>query len=92
MISGIEDLARAYSKKHGCTIAEAKDSMKKALDVMTDAIAEGGVCYIGNFTIETAVRKERVGRNPLTKEEYTIPSTVGLRIRCGKFLKSRLNS
>lgn len=91
MMSGIEDLARAYSKKHGCSISEAKELMRKALDIVTDAIAEGGVSYIGNFTIESIVRKERIGRNPLTKEEYTIPSTVGLRIRCGKFLKKRLN-
>lgn len=91
MISGIKDLARAYSKKHGCSISEAEDLMKKALTVFTDAIVEGGVSYIGNFTIESVVRKERVGRNPATKEQYTIPATVGLRIRCGKFLKSRLN-
>lgn len=92
MISGIEDLARAYAKKHSCSIAEAKESMKKALDVVTDAIVEGGIAYIGNFTIETVQRKERIGRNPLTKEEFPIPATIGLRIRCGKFLKSRLNS
>ena len=91
MISGIEDLARAYSKKHGCSIAEAKICMKKALDVVADALVEGGVSYIGNFTIESVKRKERIGRNPLTKEEFPIPSTVGLRIRCGKFLKERLN-
>lgn len=91
MISGIEDLARAYSKKHGCSISEAKDLMKKALDVVTDAIVDGGICNMGNFTIETVQRKERIGRNPLTKEEYTIPATYSLRIRCGKFLKKRLN-
>ena len=92
MISGIKDLARAYSKKHGCSISEAEGLMKKALDVITDAIIDGGVSYMGNFTIETALRKERIGRNPLTKEEFTIPATVGLRIKCGKFLKSRLNT
>ena len=91
MISGIKDLARAYSKKHGCSIAEAEDLMKKALNVVTDAIVDGGVSYIGNFTIEAVERKERIGRNPATKEEFTIPSTISLRIRCGKFLKNRLN-
>ena len=91
MISGIEDLARAYAKKHGCSISEAKDLMKKALDVVTDAIVDGGVSYLGNFTIEAVRRKERIGRNPATNEEFTIPSVVGIRIRCGKFLKSRLN-
>lgn len=91
MISGIKDLARAYSKKYGCTISEAEDLMKKSLGVITDAIADGGVSYIGNFTIKTVARSERTGRNPLTKEEFTIPAHTGLKITCGKFLKSRLN-
>ena len=92
MISGIRDLARDYSKKHNCSISEAEDLMKKALCVITDAIEDGGVSYIGNFTIETVQRKERTGRNPLTKEEFNIPATIGLRIKCGKLLKQRLNS
>lgn len=92
MISGIKDLSRAYAKKHNCTIAEAESLMKKALDVITDAISEGGVSYIGNFTIETVQRKERIGRNPATKEEFIIPATLGLRVKCGKLLKHRLNS
>ena len=92
-MSGIKDLARAYAKKHNCSIAEAEDLVKKTLDIITDAIAEdGGVAYIGNFTIECVQRKERIGRNPATKEEFTIPANVGLRIRCGKLLKQRLNS
>lgn len=91
-MSGIKDLARAYSKKHGCSISEAEILMKKAVEVITDAIAEGGVSIIGNFTIETVQRKERIGRNPATKEEFPIPATIGLRIRCGKLLKKRLNS
>lgn len=91
MISGIKDLSKAYAKRYGCTIAEAEESMKKALGVITDAIVDGGVAYIGNFTIETVVRKERTGRNPLTKEEFPIPESRALRIKCGKLLKKRLN-
>ena len=91
-MSGIKDLARAYAKKYGCSISEAEELVKKTLEVITDEIVEhGGVSYIGQFTIEAIKRKERVGRNPATKEEFTIPATVGLRIRCGKLLKKRLN-
>lgn len=91
-MSGIKDLAKAYAQKHGVTIAEAEDLMKKALGVVVDAIVDGGVSYINNFTIEPVQRKERVGRNPLTKQEFTIPASVGLRIKCGKLLKHKLNS
>lgn len=92
-MSGIKDLAKRYAQNYNCTLAEAEDLIKKSLSVMTDAIAEdGGIAYIGNFTIETVQRKERVGRNPATKEEFPIPASVGLRIKCGKILKQRLNS
>ena len=91
-MSGIKDLARAYSKKYGCSIAEAEVQLKKALSVFTDAIVDGGVSIIGDFTIERVCRKERIGRNPATKEEFLIPPTVSLRIKCGKLLKKRLNS
>lgn len=91
-MSGIKDLAKAYSQKHGVTIAEAEVIVKNTLGVVVDAIVEdGGISYIGNFTIETVQRKERTGRNPATKETHTIPASVGLRIKCGKSLKQRLN-
>lgn len=91
-MSGIKDLSRAYAKKYNTTAAEAETEIKKVLDVVTDTIVEdGGVSYIGNFTIETVLRKERVGRNPLTGEEYNIPESRGIKIKCGKLLKQRLN-
>ena len=90
-ISGIKDLSRAYAKQNDCTLAEAEEVMKKALSVITDAIIAGGVSFIGSFTIKVAERKERTGRNPKTKEEFTIPAHNSLKITCGKFLKEKLN-
>ena len=92
MISGIKDLAKSYAQKYGVTLAEAEVAMKNALGVVVEAIENGGISYIGQFTIETVQRKERVGRNPSTKETHTIPASVGLRIKCGKLLKQKLNS
>lgn len=91
-MSGIRYLVINYAKKHGCSFAEAEDVIKKTLDVITDSIVEnGGFTYIGQFSIQSVRRKERLGRNPKTKEEFKIPSTVTLRIKCGKLLKKRLN-
>ena len=92
MISGIKDLAKSYANKYGVTLAEAEVAMKNALGVVVEAIENGGVSYIGQFTIETVQRKERIGRNPATKETHIIPASVGLRIKCGKLLKQKLNS
>lgn len=90
-MSGIKDLVKIYAQKHKVTLAEAEVIMRNSLDVISDAIVDGGFSYIGNFSIETVQRKERIGRNPATKETYTIPACVGLRIKCGKWLKKRLN-
>lgn len=92
-MSGIKDLARRYAKQYNMTVADAEVEIKKVLGVVTDSIIEdGGVSFIGNFTIETVQRAERVGRNPLTREEYTIPACRSLKIKCGKLLKQKLNS
>ena len=92
MVSGIKDLSKAYAQKYGVTLAEAETVVKNTLSVMTEAIENGGVSYIGNFTIEAVQKSARVGRNPATKEEFNIPASIGLRIRCGKQLKQRLNA
>lgn len=92
-MSGIKDLARRYAKQYNMTVADSEVEIKKVLGVVTDSIIEdGGVSFIGNFTIETVQRAERVGRNPLTREEYTIPASRSLKIKCGKLLKQKLNS
>lgn len=92
-MSGIKDCAKAYAKKHGVSIAEAEVVMKNAISVITDCIkSDGGVSFIGTFSIETVQRKERTGRNPATGESFTIPASVGLKIKCGKKFKEELNA
>ena len=91
MVSGIKDLSKAYAKKYGCTNLEAEAAVKKVMAVFVDAIADGGVSVMGQFSIELAHRAERTGRNPATGETHTIPASVGLKIKCGKYLKTRLN-
>ena len=92
-MSGIKDCAKAYSAKYGVSIAEAEVAVKNVLSVITDEIkTNGGVSFIGNFTIEKVHRAERQGRNPATGEAHTIPASVGLKIKLGKQLKSELNA
>lgn len=91
-MSGIKDLSKRYANKFGVTLTEAETVIKNSLSVMTDAIVEdGGVSYIGNFTISAVQRSERTGRNPATGESFTIPASVGLKIKCGLALKKKLN-
>lgn len=90
---GVKELIRKYAYKHDVSLAEAERIIKSTFDTITDAIVEdGGIAVVDSFSISTVQRKERVGRNPATGESHTIPASVGLKIKCGKSLKERLNS
>ena len=55
---------------------------------MAKALKEGAgvkVAGFGNFVVKE--RKERKGRNPLTKEEITIPATTVIAFKASKALK-----
>ena len=55
----------------------ANETVDAVLAVVSKALAEGDsvkVAGFGNFVVKE--RKERKGRNPLTKEEITIPATT----------------
>lgn len=89
---GIKELIKKYAETHGVSLAEAEKAVKNTIDTITDAIVEdGGISIIGKFSIETVQKKERIGRNPATGEPHTIPASKGIKIKCGKLLKERLN-
>lgn len=93
MASGIKDCAKRYAAKTGCTLAEADKAMRTALEVIQDEILNnGGVSFIGTFSIETVQRKERNGINPATKEPHVVPAHKTLKISVGKSFKEKLNS
>lgn len=90
---GIKACAKKYAEKRGCTLAEAEIAMKTVVDVITDAIVEdGGVTFVGGFSLEAVDRKERRGINPSTGEFMIIPKRRTVRLSVGKHLKDRLNS
>lgn len=92
MKSGIKDCVRSYASKTGCTLAEADKAMRTAVEVIVDEIVQnGGVSFIGNFSLEVVCRKERNGVNPSTGEIHTIPAHRTLKLSVGKQLKEELN-
>ena len=92
MASGIKDCAKSYASKTGCTFAEADKAMRTALEVIKDEIlTNGGVSFIGTFSIEVVQRSERTGINPATKEPHVIPAHKTLKLSVGKNLKEELN-
>ena len=92
MKSGIKDCVKSYASKTGCTIAEADKAMRTAVEVIRDEIVNnGGVSFIGNFSIEVVNRQERRSVNPSTGETHITPAHRTLKLKVGKQLKEELN-
>ena len=92
MKSGIKDCVKSYASKTGCTLAEADKAMRTAVEVIKDEIlANGGVSFIGTFSLEVVTREARRGINPATGMPHVIPARKTLKLVVGKQLKEELN-
>ena len=74
----------------------SKKDAEKALKAFTDVIAEElkkgeKIQLVGFGTFEVRDRKERVGRNPRTKEEIQIPASKVPVFKPGKEFKTVVN-
>lgn len=91
-MSGIKECVKNYASKSGCTLAEADKAMRTALEVIKDAIVnDGGVAFIGDFTIQVVQREAKRGVIPSTGKPHVIPAHRTLKIKVGKQLKEELN-
>ena len=92
MKSGIKDCIKSYASKTGCSLVEADKAMRTALEVIKDEIINnGGVSFIGTFSLEVVHRQPRNGINPATGEPHVIPAHKTLKLVVGKQLKEELN-
>lgn len=89
-VATMKDCVEALAQKRGISKAEAQSIMTDAVDVIADAcVNNGGVAFIGKFTIKTATRKGRSGN--LNGHEYDSPDKTVLKISAGKQLEEALN-
>ena len=92
MKSGIKDCVKSYASKTGCSLAEADKAMRTAVEVIKDEIINnGGVSFIGTFSLEVVKREARRGINPATGMPHVIPARKTLKLVVGKQLKEELN-
>ena len=69
------------SKKHS-------EALNVGRDLIREALAEGEkVQVVGFGSFEVRERAPRIGRNPRTKEEVTIPASKAVQFKSGKVLK-----
>ena len=81
-------LASAIAERLGASKKHSEEALTVALDLITEALAEGEkVQLVGFGSFEVRERAPRIGRNPRTKEEVTIPASKAVQFKSGKVLK-----
>lgn len=78
--------AASISKK------DAETAVSAVIASITKSLAEGEKVQIAGFgTFEVRERGERVGRDPRTSEEITIPASKAPAFKAGRALKESVN-
>lgn len=87
------ELIAAIAEKTELSKKDSEKALKAFIDVVTEELKKGEkVQLVGFGTFEVAERPERVGRNPQTKEEMTIPASKAPKFKVGKALKDVINA
>ncbi len=87
-----KDLITVIAEETGITKKDVATVVDATFDKITAAMAAGDKVQLMGFgTFETRERKERVGRNPRTKEEVKIAACKAPAFKAGKALKDAVN-
>ncbi|MBR0352820.1 MAG: HU family DNA-binding protein [Oscillospiraceae bacterium] len=82
------ELVAAVAAKAGLSKKDGEKAVNAAFEAITEALVKGDkVQLVGFGSFETKARNARVGRNPRTKEEISIPATRVASFKAGKALK-----
>lgn len=77
--------------KTGMTRKDTELALNVILDLITDELANGENVKLSGFGIfSVKERAERIGRNPRTGEEITVPPVKVVQFRAGKSLKDAM--
>ncbi len=79
------------SKKTGFSKSISKRLINDLLEILITNIATGKLVLKNIGTFKLLKKKERVGRNPKTKEEFIIESRTSLTFIASRHLSSLLN-
>ena len=86
------DLITSMAEKSKLTKKDVETVLKAFVESVEETLEKGDkVQLVGFGTFETRKRAARVGRNPRTKEEITIPESTVPVFKAGKGLKDNVN-
>ena len=85
------ELIAAVAEKSGISKKDAEKAVTATFDAITEELVAGGkVALVGFGSFDVKTRAERVGRNPRTREEITIPASRTPQFKAGKALKDAI--
>jgi DNA-binding protein HU-beta len=86
------ELIASMAEKSKLTKKDAEGALKGFIESVQEALEKGDkVQLVGFGTFETRQRAARIGRNPRTKEEITIPESTVPVFKAGKEFKDKVN-
>ena len=87
------DLISKMAEKSEMTKKDSEKALKALIESVEEALANGDkVQLVGFGTFEVKERKEKIGRNPRTREEIKIPASKTPGFKAGKELKDLVNA
>ena len=86
------DIVVRISNETGLTQQTVMQVVQRALDLITDAVAQGKTVELRNFGVfEVKMRKARVGRNPNNpSKDVPIPPRAVVKFKSGKIMRERV--
>ena len=85
------DLIAAVAQAAGVQKKDAERVVNASLDIMTAAMAKGEKIQLSGFgTFEVKTRKDRMGRNPVTREAVKIPAKNAVTFKPSGNLKEKV--
>lgn len=86
------ELVNAMAQRLGASKKYSEEALTAALDIIVETLAEGEkVQLVGFGSFEVRERAPRIGRNPRTLEEVTIPASRAVQFKSGKVLKNAIS-
>ena len=87
-----EDLIKNLSKKTGYSLSFSKKIINDLINIIIENIKSGNLILksLGSFKLNH--KKERVGRNPKTKEEFLISSRKSVSFTPAKKISNKIKN
>ena len=88
-----KDLANSISRKIGIPTIYAEKIMNDILEIIIDSLKINKSIKINKFgSFLVKKKKERLGRNPISKKIYKISERNVVKFTVSKFLKKKINN